>query len=176
MERCYHLGILFTDTNWPFISRTIGWKYPDRIIVARWSKRPNTDFGRTAVKTTIYSHDGQKDRFVIFDRGAAKMGEISRSGTFETTGVMFRNEILSPAEIFALEREFRFGTWRIPPGNFTHFCRPTIKNYELVFLTLVRVNGGFDCRVTKIHVWSFWPSCDYYSISVFSTNDATNGG
>ncbi len=39
-----------------------------------------------------------------------------------------------------------------------------------------RVNGGFDRRATKIHVRSFWLSCDYYPISVLSTNGATNGG
>ncbi len=55
------------------------------------------DFGRT---TTIYSHDSQNDRIVIFDRGAAKMGEISRRDTFETTGVMFQSKIFSPGQKF----------------------------------------------------------------------------
>ncbi len=67
------------------------------------------DFGRTTVKTTIYSHDGQKDRFVIFGHGTAKMGEISRRDTFENTGVMFRSKILSPGQKF---------------GNLTHFVAP----------------------------------------------------
>ncbi len=43
----------------------------------------------------------------------------------------------------------------IPRGNFTHFGRPMAENYDLVVLTVVRVNGGFDLRVTKIRVWSF---------------------
>ncbi len=48
----------------------------------------------------------------------------------------------------------------IPPGNFTHFCHPTVENYDSVVLTAVRVNGGFDHRATKIRVQSFSPSCD----------------
>ncbi len=67
------------------------------------------DFGRTTVKTTIYSHDGQNDRIVIFDHEAAKMGEISRRDTFKTTGVMFWIEILSPGQKF---------------GNLTYFVAP----------------------------------------------------
>ncbi len=43
----------------------------------------------------------------------------------------------------------------IPPGNFTHFGRPTAENYDSVVFTIVRVNGGFDRRVTKIHVRLF---------------------
>ncbi len=43
----------------------------------------------------------------------------------------------------------------IRSGNFTHFSRPTIKNYESVFLTVVVVNGGFDRRATKIYVGRF---------------------
>ncbi len=39
-----------------------------------------------------------------------------------------------------------------PPGNFTHFCRPMVKNYNSVVLTIMRVNGGFDHRATKIRV------------------------
>ncbi len=45
----------------PSISRTIRQKYRDREIVARRSKGPNPGFGRTPVKSTIWSHDGQKD-------------------------------------------------------------------------------------------------------------------
>ncbi len=43
----------------------------------------------------------------------------------------------------------------IPPGNFTHFGHPTVENYDLVVLTVVRVNGGFDHRATKIRVRLF---------------------
>ncbi len=50
------------------------------------------------------------------------------------------------------------------------------KNYESVFLTSVRPNGDFDQRATETRVRSFWPSCDYFPISVLFTNGATNGG
>ncbi len=88
---------------WPLIGR----KYQDGIIQ---SKRPNMDFGRTTAKTTIYSHDGQKDRFVIFDRGAAKLGERSVFDLFDTTGVMFRSEIPSLGQKFQRERVFHSET------------------------------------------------------------------
>ncbi len=67
----------------------------------------------------------------------------------------------------------------LPPGFFTHFGRPTLEkyesfspgfftpfwramagNYESVFLTIMRPNGTFNRRATKIYVWSFWPLCD----------------
>ncbi len=83
-EFCWNFGLKHLTP----ISRTIIRKYQAGIIVARWSKRLNMDVGRTTLKTTIYLHDGQKDRFVIFDPGAVKMGEISRRDNFKTTGVM----------------------------------------------------------------------------------------
>ncbi len=67
------------------------------------------DFGSTMVKTTIHSHDDQKDQLKIFGCGAAKMGEIIRWDTLETTGVIFRSKILSPRQTF---------------GNLTHFVAP----------------------------------------------------
>ncbi len=57
-------------------------------------------------------------------------------------------------ENFAPEHDSS-GLESIPPGNFTHFCRPTDENFDSVVLTVVRVNGGFDRRVTKIRVRSF---------------------
>ncbi len=105
------------------------------------------DFGRTMVKTTIYSHDSQKDRFVIFDRGAGKMGEISRRDTFETTGIMFRSEIISSGQKF---------------GNLTHFVasqnaipgsgRRAVKKTESKFLAVgqpkwVKFPGGILLRL-----------------------------
>ncbi len=55
------------------------------------------------------------------------------------------------------------GLESIPPENFTQFCRPTVKNYKSVFLTILRVNmvvltvvrpksmfGRFDRRATII--------------------------
>ncbi len=41
-------------------------------LVAHRSNRANVDFGRMPVKSTIWSHDGQKDRFVIFGLEASK--------------------------------------------------------------------------------------------------------
>ncbi len=57
-------------------------------------------------------------------------------------------------EKFASEHDAS-GLESISPGNFTHFCRPMVENYELVFLTVVQVNGDFDRSATKIHVRSF---------------------
>ncbi len=48
----------------------------------------------------------KKTESTFFGRGAGKIGEISRRDTFETTGVMFLSEILSPGQKF---------------GNLTHF-------------------------------------------------------
>ncbi len=94
-----------TNISYPAISRA----FLRQFLVARWSKRPNTDFGRTTVKTTIYSHDGQNDRILIFDHAEAKMCEISRRDTFKTTDVMFQSKIHSPEQKF---------------GNLTHFVAP----------------------------------------------------
>ncbi len=64
------------------------------------------------------------------------------------------SKFLPQRENFAPQHDTS-GLESIPPGNFTHFCCPTVENYELVFLIAMRVNGGFDRRATKIHVWSF---------------------
>ncbi len=70
------------------------------------------------------------------------MGEISRRDTFETTGVMFWNKILSPGQKF---------------GNLTYFVAPqnaipgsgrtTVKKTELKFSAnglpkFVKITGG----------------------------------
>ncbi len=47
------------------------------------------------------------------------------------------------------------GLESIPPENFIHFGLPSVENYDLVVLTIVCVNGGFDHRATKIRVRSF---------------------
>ncbi len=51
-------------------------------------------------------------------------------------------------ENFALENDAS-GLESIPPGNFTHFGRPMIENYDSVVFTIERVNGGFNRRATK---------------------------
>ncbi len=129
---------------WPLILFSRAFLRP--FLVAQRSKRPNTDFARTTVKTTIYSHDGKNDRNVIFDRGAAKMNEISWRDTFETTDLMFRSEILSPGQKF---------------GNLTHFVTPQnvipgsgrtmVKKTECKFLDLgrpkwLKFSGGILSR------------------------------
>ncbi len=46
------------------------------------------------------------------------------------------------------------------PGFFTYFGRPTAKNYNSVFLTVVRPKPGFspfDRRATISLSWYFWP-------------------
>ncbi len=62
----------------PSISRTMGQKYRDREIVSRRSPM-------------FWSHTGQKDRFIIFSRGASKSGKKSRRETFGTIGVTVRS-------------------------------------------------------------------------------------
>ncbi len=89
------------------------------------------DFGRTTVKTTIYSHDGQKDRFVIFGRKTAKMGEITRRDTFETTGVMFQGKILSPKQKFGDLTNFVAPQNAIPGSG-----RTTVEKTESKFSAL----------------------------------------
>ncbi len=41
------------------------------------------------------------------------------------------------------------------PGIFNYFGCPTAENFDLVFLTSVRVNGAFDRRATKVYVLPF---------------------
>ncbi len=66
------------------------------------------------------------------------------------------SKFLSWKENFAPEHDAS-GLESIPPGNFTHFCRPAVKNFESVFLTVMRVNGGFDRRATIILSQFFRP-------------------
>ncbi len=75
------------------------------------------------------SHASQKDRIKIFGRGAAKMGEMSRRDTFETTVIMFRSEILSPGQKF---------------GNLTYFIAPQMRSQVLVARWSKRPNRNFQ--------------------------------
>ncbi len=43
------------------------------------------------IKSTVSSHDSQKDRFVIFVRGAPKLGKKSRMETLGTIGVVVQS-------------------------------------------------------------------------------------
>ncbi len=58
--------------SWRETLGTIGQNF-ENLTHGHTSKGRNPCFGRTTVKSTNRSHDGQKDRFVIFGRGAPKM-------------------------------------------------------------------------------------------------------
>ncbi len=64
------------------------------------------------------------------------------------------SKFLPRRENFAPEHDTS-GLESIRPGNFTHFDCSMVENYDLVVLTVVRVNGGFDRRATKIRVQLF---------------------
>ncbi len=76
----------------------------------------------------------RKCRFGLFDRRATgtwdrilrcdKMGQIS-------TFWPWRDYFVPEHDASGLES--------IPPGNFTHFGRPTVENYDSVVLTVVRI-------------------------------------
>ncbi len=74
------------------------------------------------------------------------------------------------SDLYANSRE------SFPPGFFNYFGSPTAKNYDSVFLIVVRPNASFDQRATKTRIRSFRPSCDHFPILVLLTNGATNGG
>ncbi len=74
---------------------TIGQNYRDREIVAQPSKGSNPGLGRTPVKSTIWSHDGQKDPFLIFGCLAPKIGKKSWRETFGTISV----KVQSPSRL-----------------------------------------------------------------------------
>ncbi len=102
------------------ISRTIGQKYRDREKVVRRSKGANQGFDRTPVKSTIWSHDGQKDRFVIFGRGAPKMGKKFWRETFGTIGVNIRSESEVPGWQSATKMQGWYSALcRVPPRHIT---------------------------------------------------------
>ncbi len=138
---------------------------------------PVEDFGNLTHLISL----GQKDRTEIFGQGSAKIRKYPWKETFGTSPFMFRSEIQISAEIFALEREFRSGTWRqwsrkYHLWKFHPFWPPCGRKLRI---------GLFDRRASK---WWFWrscdqnpclvvlTSCDYYPILVLSTNSATNGG
>ncbi len=128
----------------------------------------------------FWSHDGQKDRIEIFSCGAAKMGEISRKDTFETTGVMFRSEILSPGQKWNIldpclqvseeNTLFNGRFWKLDP-----FDLPLVKKTEPKFSAngrpkFVNITGGkvsgplpSSSRAKYSLQWRFWkfdtPGC-----------------
>ncbi len=114
------------------------------------------------VNSTIWSHDGQKDRFVIFGRGAPKMGEKSWR---ETIGVKVRSEILSPGQNFP----FRPIWYDVPawwpsecPAPSLHFCFTVpLRHFWFVSEFYPRIFYPFWApQQPKITNRSFWLSCD----------------
>ncbi len=100
-------------------------------LVAQRSKKPNIDFGRTPVKSTIWSHNGQKDRFVISGLGQPKRGKNSWRETFGTIGVKVRSLTRS--------KFWKFDSWShlkmIDPGfnrtpSKAPFGRTTVKKTD----------------------------------------------
>ncbi len=116
----------------------------------RTSKGPNACFGRTPVKSTIWSHDGQKDPFVIFGHGAPKMGKKSWR---ETIGIKVRSEILSPGQ--------NLSSVLLKCDHGSHF-----QNYDLERLRT------FTPMVPKVFLqdfYAFWAShCRKLQIGLFN--------
>ncbi len=126
----------------------------------------------------FWSPHGQKLRIGLFDHCATKWCfwlacDQNLNSVLLWCDYMSNFSKFRPVETSDLHAS---GPESFTPGFLTYFGRPTAKNYELVFLTVVRPNGVFDQRATKTRVRSFCPSCDYFPISVLWTNGATNGG
>ncbi len=81
--------------SWRETFSTIGVKVCSISWSKFWKFDPLLHLERT--KHKFWLQAGQKDRIVIFGHGAAKMGKKSWRKTFGTTGVKFRNKILSPS-------------------------------------------------------------------------------
>ncbi len=93
----------------------------------------------------LWSHDGQKDRIKIFSFTAAKMGDISRRDTFETTGIMFRSKIISPVQKF---------------GNLTLFVAPQNAVPGSGHTAVKKTESKFSASV--------WPKCVKFPVGIFS--------
>ncbi len=82
-----------------------------------------------------------------FDRRATKTWVRSFWGA--TVGQIFEILACRDSDLYANCPEC------FPPGFFTQFGRPTAKNYESVYSTVMRPNGAFDRRATKTWFGSF---------------------
>ncbi len=106
----------------------------ENLTHGRTSKRPNPGFDRTPVKSTI-SHDGQKDRFVIFGYGAPKVGKKSWLETLRTTGLKFRSESEAPGWHSAIKvHGWHSALCRVPPCTWYRMvlCRvPSCTSYRM---------------------------------------------
>ncbi len=119
------------------------------------SKGPNPGFGRMLVKNTIWTHDGQKTRLVIFGRGAPKTGKKSWRETFGTTGVKFRSEMLSPGENLSsvlLRCDHGFQNFELE-----RLCTFTLMVPKVSLQDFLPILAALLPKITNR---SFWPVCD----------------
>ncbi len=139
------------------------WRHvPERSSLSRakiWKFDPFCRISKCNLR--FWSHDGQKDRIEIFGHGSAKMGEISRRDTFETTSIMFWSKVLSPLHKFRNLTHF-VAPQNVIPGS----GRTRVKKTELKFSGVGRQKwvifpGGIlsrplaSCSWAKFH--PFWP-------------------
>ncbi len=133
----------------------------DKILKIWPSIEPNLGFGRTSVKSTTWSHAGQKDGFVIFGHRAPKMGKKSWEGNFWDHWWKGRKSLFSkfwkfdpwlhvirikprfwPGECISLQNLMPM-VRKVSPQDFVaRFGRPTPKNSDSVVLTGVRQDGS----------------------------------
>ncbi len=116
-----------------------------------------------------WSHDGQKDRFVIFGCGAPKMGKKSWR---ETNSVKVRSEIFSPGQNFLFwPFWYDVPVWHLQSAE-CHLCTLIVECHPGTldslwnFTPVVRkvfhqdflpILGTLQPKITNR---SFWPSCD----------------
>ncbi len=82
----------------------------------------------------FWSHAGQKDRFVIFGRGAPKTGKKSWGETLRTTGVKFRSENEVPGWHSAIKVQGRHSAVRsATPAHRTRWVKIEMFDQERVF-------------------------------------------
>ncbi len=76
LEKCRLIVVPHREIALPILK-----KYPEKV------RQSESDL----VESTIWSHNGQKDRFIIFGSGAPKMGKKSWRETFGTISVTVQN-------------------------------------------------------------------------------------
>ncbi len=130
-------------------------KFPSRIFYLFWvptSKITNGSFWPSCDQMMLLTGVRSKPGFGLFDvRPWVKFSKFWPGKTSD----LYAN-----------------GPESFPQKFFTTFGGPMAEIYESVFLTVVRPNGAFDWRATKIYVGSFWSLCDQEGLQ----KSATNGG
>ncbi len=105
-------------------------------------------FGRPTPENSIWSLWPWCDQMVLLTGVRLKPG----FGTFEVRPWVKFSKFW-PGDTSDL---YANGPKRLPPGFFTYFRRPTAENSDSVVLIMVRPNGAFERRTTKIWPRSFW--------------------